>query len=120
MVKIIMNGCNGHMGRVIAGLVEQDPEMEMAAGIDLEDKGFYACPVFTDIGKGCRRGAGILQEQKAAPGPVYHRAVRGAAEKSGRDCQGDSSSAFCQYVSGDQYAAEADPGGGQGTGNSWV
>ena len=27
------------------------PEVEMAAGIDLEDKGLYACPVFTDIEK---------------------------------------------------------------------
>ena len=51
MVRIIMNGCNGHMGQVIAGLVAQDPETELAAGIDLEDKGLYACPVFTDIEK---------------------------------------------------------------------
>ena len=51
MVRIIMNGCNGHMGQVIAGLAAQDPEVEMAAGIDLEDKGLYACPVFTDIEK---------------------------------------------------------------------
>ena len=26
MVKIIMHGCNGHMGQVISGLVEKDPE----------------------------------------------------------------------------------------------
>ena len=51
MVRIIMNGCNGHMGQVIAGLAAQDPEVEMVAGIDLEDKGLYACPVFTDIEK---------------------------------------------------------------------
>lgn len=51
MIRIIMNGCNGHMGQVIAGLVSQDPEVEMAAGIDLEDKGLYECPVFTDIEK---------------------------------------------------------------------
>ena len=25
MVKIIMHGCNGHMGQVISGLVEKDP-----------------------------------------------------------------------------------------------
>ena len=36
---------------MIAGLAAQDPEVEMAAGIDLEDKGLYACPVFTDIEK---------------------------------------------------------------------
>lgn len=51
MVRIIMNGCNGHMGQVIAGLAAQDPEAEIAAGIDLEDKGICSFPVFTDIEK---------------------------------------------------------------------
>lgn len=74
MVKIIMNGCNGHMGRVIAGLVEQDPEMEMAAGIDLEDKGFYACPVFTDIER-CDVPADVMidfSSAKAADGVLEY------------------------------------------------
>ena len=51
MIKVLMYSCCGHMGQVIAGLAAQDPEVEMAAGIDLEDKGLYACPVFTDIEK---------------------------------------------------------------------
>ena len=29
MVKIIMHGCNGHMGQVITQLVEKDPEIEI-------------------------------------------------------------------------------------------
>ena len=29
MVKIIMHGCNGHMGQVISGLVEKDPDAEI-------------------------------------------------------------------------------------------
>ena len=33
MVKIIMHGCNGHMGQVISGLVEKDPDAEIVAGI---------------------------------------------------------------------------------------
>ena len=35
MVKIIMHGCNGHMGQVISGLVEKDPDAEIVAGIDV-------------------------------------------------------------------------------------
>lgn len=35
MVKIIMHGCNGHMGQVISGLVENDPDAEIVAGIDV-------------------------------------------------------------------------------------
>lgn len=49
MVKIIMHGCNGHMGQVISGLVEQDPDAEIVAGIDIADQGKNSYPVFTDI-----------------------------------------------------------------------
>ena len=43
MVKAIMHGCNGHMGQVITGLIKDDPEIEIVAGIDPVD-----C-VITDI-----------------------------------------------------------------------
>ena len=49
MVRIIMHGCNGHMGQVISGLAEQDPEVEIVAGIDLADNGKCTYPVYTDI-----------------------------------------------------------------------
>ena len=35
MVKIIISGCNGHMGRVVADLCAADPEVEVAAGFDV-------------------------------------------------------------------------------------
>ena len=37
MVKAIMHGCNGHMGQVITGLIKDDPEIEIVAGIDPVD-----------------------------------------------------------------------------------
>lgn len=49
MVKVIMHGCNGHMGQVISGLIKEDPEIEIAAGIDLVDNRENGYPVFTDI-----------------------------------------------------------------------
>lgn len=49
MVRIIMHGCNGHMGQVISGLAAQDPEVEIVAGIDIADQGKNSYPVFTDI-----------------------------------------------------------------------
>ena len=49
MVKIIMHGCNGHMGQVISGIVEKDPDAEIVAGIDIADQGKNTYPVFTDI-----------------------------------------------------------------------
>lgn len=49
MVRIIMHGCNGHMGQVISGLVEKDPNAEIAAGIDIADNGKNPYPVYTNI-----------------------------------------------------------------------
>ena len=49
MVKIIMHGCNGHMGQVISGIVEKDSDAEIVAGIDIADQGKNSYPVFTDI-----------------------------------------------------------------------
>lgn len=49
MIKVIMHGCNGHMGQVISGLIQNDPEIEIVAGIDLVDNRDNGYPVFTDI-----------------------------------------------------------------------
>lgn len=49
MIRIIMHGCNGKMGQVISGMIAQDPELEMAAGIDPRDDGHNPYPVFSDI-----------------------------------------------------------------------
>lgn len=49
MVKIIMHGCNGHMGQVISGIVEKDPDAEIVAGYCIADQGKNSYPVFTDI-----------------------------------------------------------------------
>ena len=35
MLKIIISGCNGHMGRVVASLCAADPQVEVAAGFDV-------------------------------------------------------------------------------------
>ena len=37
MVRAIMHGCNGHMGQVITGLIKEDADIEIVAGIDLAD-----------------------------------------------------------------------------------
>ena len=49
MVKIIMHGCNGHMGQVITQLVKDDANAEIVAGIDIVDNKDNGYPVFTDI-----------------------------------------------------------------------
>ena len=65
MVKIIMHGCNGHMGQVISGLVEQDPEAEIVAGIDIADQEKNSYPVFTDM-KECQVEADAIIDFSSA------------------------------------------------------
>ncbi len=49
MTRIIMHGCNGHMGQVITGLAKQDENVKIVAGIDIVDNKDNGYPVFTDI-----------------------------------------------------------------------
>lgn len=49
MTRIIMHGCNGHMGQVITDLIKNDPDVEIVAGIDMVDNRENGYPVFTDI-----------------------------------------------------------------------
>lgn len=37
MTRVIMHGCNGHMGQTITGLCKEDPEIEIVAGVDPYD-----------------------------------------------------------------------------------
>ena len=43
MLKIIVSGCNGHMGRVVAGLCAADPQVEVVAGFDVMGAGDGGC-----------------------------------------------------------------------------
>lgn len=49
MVRIIMSGCNGYMGRTVSDIVAADEDAQIVAGIDLTDNGDKAYPVFTNI-----------------------------------------------------------------------
>lgn len=50
MTRVIMHGCNGKMGQMIAGLVAQDEEISIVAGVDVYDEGKNDFPVFAKIG----------------------------------------------------------------------
>ena len=49
MVKILINGCNGKMGQVLAHEIEITPDVEVACGLDRVDTGDNKFPVFTNI-----------------------------------------------------------------------
>lgn len=47
MLKIIISGCNGHMGRVVADLCAADPQVEVVGGFDVMGSTDREFPVFT-------------------------------------------------------------------------
>lgn len=59
MTNIILSGCNGHMGRVITRLVEQDDACKIVAGLDINDFCENSYPVFTDASK-CDIAADVI------------------------------------------------------------
>ena len=49
MTRIMMCGCNGHMGQVITGICKEDPDTEIVAGIDIYDGIKNDYPVFASV-----------------------------------------------------------------------
>ena len=49
MTNVIMHGCNGRMGQMIAGLCEKDPEITIVAGVDTYTEKKNDFPVFATI-----------------------------------------------------------------------
>ena len=47
MQKIIISGCNGHMGRVVADICAADPQVEVVAGLDILGQPNPNFPVFS-------------------------------------------------------------------------
>lgn len=65
MVRIIMNGCNGKMGRVITEIVSKDDACEIVAGVDLFDGIQNDYPVFKSI-KDCNVDADVVIDFSSA------------------------------------------------------
>ena len=48
MLKIIISGCNGYMGRTVAGIVASEDGVEVAAGFDVNTEKTGSFPVYAD------------------------------------------------------------------------
>ncbi len=59
MIKVLMHGCNGKMGRMVTALIEQDKEMEIVAGIDSYMDTTNSYPVFQEI-EACTISADVV------------------------------------------------------------
>ena len=49
MIRVIMHGCNGRMGQIITGLLANDTEARIVAGVDMTDSRDNGYPVFTNL-----------------------------------------------------------------------
>lgn len=59
MTNIILNGCNGRMGRVITRLAEAEDEFNITAGLDINDFCHNEYPVYTDASE-CQEDADVI------------------------------------------------------------
>lgn len=67
MTDIIMVGCNGRMGQMITGMVAEDTDCRIVAGVDLVDNRENGYPVFTDISR-CDVMADVIIDFSSANG----------------------------------------------------
>ena len=67
MVRVIMSGCGGKMGKVITELVAGEKEMEIVAGIDVADCTSASYPVFKSL-KECSVDADVVIDFSNAKG----------------------------------------------------
>lgn len=52
MIQVLIHGCNGKMGRMVTGLIQEDEKLEIAAGVDTYTGIANAYPVFESV-KAC-------------------------------------------------------------------
>ena len=48
MLRLIISGCNGFMGRVVTAMAAEDPEVAVVAGFDIAGQGTGSFPVYPD------------------------------------------------------------------------
>ena len=49
MVKVLIHGCNGRMGQMVTGLIREDEQAEVVAGVDTFTATENTYPVFENI-----------------------------------------------------------------------
>ncbi len=49
MIRVLINGCNGKMGKVLANEIKKVPDIETLCGVDIYDTGDNEFPVFKNV-----------------------------------------------------------------------
>lgn len=59
MIKVIINGCNGKMGKVLQEVIAAEPEMKIVAGIDITQNPSAEYPIFSSVAQ-CNCDADVV------------------------------------------------------------
>lgn len=59
MIKMLLHGCNGRMGHVVADLAKDDADIEVVAGVDAFGESSYPFPVFKSLAE-CNVKADVI------------------------------------------------------------
>ena len=90
MVRAIMHGCSGAMGRVITDLVKDDKELVIAAGVDISEEGTCPYPVYKSLDEVKEEADVIIDfsSAKAADGLLDYCARTGGSALHDRTFKG--------------------------------
>lgn len=78
MIKIILHGCNGHMGRMLSETAAAGCGAEIVAGVDIDTEARFAYPVFGTMGECAGIGADVIVDFSVAA--AVDEALRFAGE----------------------------------------
>ena len=132
MVRVIMHGCNGHMGQVITGIIKEDQDAQIVAGIDLMDNKDNGYPVFKSL-KECDIEADVVidfaspkatdalldycEEKKM---PVVLCTTGLSEEQIARIEESSKKTAVLKSVSWSKYAFKIAGRGGKSISSGWI
>ena len=59
MLKVILSGCCGHMGRVVTDMIKSEKDMEIVAGVDIAEDPSLSYPVYANL-TDCQEEADVV------------------------------------------------------------
>ena len=65
MIRIILTGCNGQMGKVLTEMISETPDMETVAGIDITENAAAPYPIYASLAD-CAEEADVVVDFSTA------------------------------------------------------
>ena len=70
MLRIIISGCNGHMGRVVESLCNADPEVQVVAGFDVLGSADREFPVYSSPAQFTGEADAVIDFSRSSTSPL--------------------------------------------------